>query len=196
MSTTPTMTSSRPGRYFSRLLVAVLLTAAVEVMLLALVMAVGAKPAQAAYPGANGKIVFTSDRTTGEGVDNPTRDYEIFSMNPDGRGLKQLTFNTASDTSPSISANGSEVAFTSNRDGNFEIYVMDSDGTDQSRFTNNSVTDDNPTISPNGFTVAYESQRNGNYEIIMSAAGFEFNLTNNSAADASPVFSPDGTKIA
>ena len=53
-------------------------------------------PAQAsAFPGANGKIVFTSNRTTGTGVNNPEGELEIFTMNPDGTGLKQLTKNTA-----------------------------------------------------------------------------------------------------
>jgi hypothetical protein len=56
---------------------------------------VGLDPAKAAYPGANGKIAFASTRTTGEGVDNPTGDYEIFTMNPDGTGITQLTNNTA-----------------------------------------------------------------------------------------------------
>src|SRR5829696_5041759 len=55
MSTTATMTSSGPER-FRRPLLALLLAAAVAAMMLAVVMAVGAKPAQAAFPGANGKI--------------------------------------------------------------------------------------------------------------------------------------------
>ena len=44
------------------------------------------KPAEAAFPGANGKLVFSSDRTTGTGVDNPTGDQELFVMNQDGTG--------------------------------------------------------------------------------------------------------------
>lgn len=83
-----------------------------------------ARPAQAAFPGGNGKIVFASTRTTGPGVHNPEGEYEIFSMKPDGRGLKQLTDNTANDFSPSFSADGSLVVFTSFRDGNTEIYYM------------------------------------------------------------------------
>jgi hypothetical protein len=39
------------------------------------------------------KIVFTSNRMGGAGVDNPTGDYEIFRMNLDGTGVRQLTFN-------------------------------------------------------------------------------------------------------
>src|ERR671915_136673 len=60
----------------------------------------GIDRAEAAYPGANGKIVFASDRITDT---NPTGDYEIFSMNPDGTGKTQLTENTVLDYSPSFS---------------------------------------------------------------------------------------------
>src|SRR5918997_3261775 len=103
MRTTETMiTSKSPTDSLRRLLVGLVMAAAVAAMMLAVVMAVGAKPAQAAYPGANGKIGFSSHRTTDT---NPTGDFEIFSMNPDGTGLAQLTDNTALDGSPSFSAN-------------------------------------------------------------------------------------------
>src|SRR5687768_9373752 len=51
--------------------------------------------AEATFPGENGRIAFASDRTTGEGVDNPTGDFEIFTMERDGTGLVQLTNNFA-----------------------------------------------------------------------------------------------------
>src|SRR5215211_2703733 len=172
------------------------LAAAAMLAVIFLVLVAHIESAEAAYPGANGKIVFESNRTTGTGVDNPTGDLEIFTMNKDGTGVTQLTFNTAIDISPSFSDDGSAIVFASDRVGNFEIYVMDSDGTDQGRMTFNTVFDDHPTISPNGTTIAYESERNGNLEIIVQAGIFEGNLSNNSAADYSPTFSPDGTKIA
>src|SRR5215217_5585973 len=172
------------------------LAAALMLAVIFLVLVAHIESAEAAFPGANGKIAFASSRTTGEGVDNLTGDYEIFTMNKDGTGVTQLTENTTDDTSPSFSDDGSVVVFTSQRDGNQEIYVMNSDGTDESRMTNNAVTDDNPTISPNGVTIAYESLRNGNYEIIVQAGIFEGNFTNNAADDRQPAFSPDGTKIA
>jgi Tol biopolymer transport system component len=195
MTTTDTTRTVKNTNYHSFYL------RAVVVMLVGLAVAMSllveqARPAQAAYPGANGKIVFASDRTTGTGVDNPTGDYEIFTMNLDATEITQLTFNTALDYSPSISDDGSVVVFTSDRDGNREIYVMYANGTDQRRLTNNTVLDDHPTNSPNGFTVAYEGFRNNNSEIISQTGGVETNLTNNTANDTQPTFSPDGTKIA
>ena len=51
-------------------------------------------------PGG-GKIVFSSDRTTGPGVDNPTGDEELFIKNADGSGdPQQITFNRKRDVEP------------------------------------------------------------------------------------------------
>jgi Tol biopolymer transport system component len=179
--------------YRLKVLLVLLLAATVAAGLLVLV---GTKPAKAAFSGANGKIAFTSTRTTGEGVDNPTADPEIFTMNPNGTEITQLTFNTATDVSPSFSPNGRELVFISTRDGNREVYVMSPDGSNQERLTNNTTYEDNPAISPSGSKVAYESLRDNNFEIIVKEGPFETNLTNNAATDSSPAWSPDGSKIA
>ena len=120
-----------------------------------LALAVATKPAEAAFPGSNGKIAFYSDRTTGAGVDNPTGDNEIFTRNPDGTGLTQLTFNTAFDLAPALSPDGTRIAFTSQRDGNNEIYVMDADGSNQMRLTHTAESDYQATWSPDGNKIAF-----------------------------------------
>ena len=48
-------------------------------------------PAGAAFPGQNGKIVFSTNRDG---------NYEIYTMNSDGTGLQRLTTNTAMDIEP------------------------------------------------------------------------------------------------
>ena len=79
-------------------------------------MAAPAREAEATFPGTNGKIVFISQRTTGTGVDNPTGDSEIFTIGPDGTGLKQLTNNTKDDREPTFSPDGQKIAYTSQGD--------------------------------------------------------------------------------
>jgi hypothetical protein len=59
--------------------------------MLLLTMLVVGKPAEAAFPGQNGKIAF---ETTRDG------NYEIYSMNANGTGLDRLTNNPAFDSSP------------------------------------------------------------------------------------------------
>jgi ATP-dependent protease ClpP protease subunit len=57
------------------------------------------RPAGAAFPGSNGKIVFHSTRSIVVG-DPSTTDTEIFSMNANGTGLTQLTVNAVQDFNP------------------------------------------------------------------------------------------------
>ncbi len=118
---------------------------------LAAIMALVAGTARQAEAAFTDKIVFMSLRTTGKGVNNPTGDVEIFSMNPNGTGLKQLTFNEAVDIHPTLSPDGKKIAYTSfgtqtsNPEGDTEVYVMNAlDGTGQKNLTNNDVHEESP----------------------------------------------------
>lgn len=149
-----------------------------------------AASAKAAFPGRNGKVVFYTDRDGNN---------EIYDVNPDATGLTRLTNNTASDTDPAWSPDGSKVVFVSNRDGNNELYTMDSAGGNQTRLTNNTAFDADPTWSPDGTQIAFASDRDGNFEIYtMNAAPNSpaTRLTNNAAHDGFPAWSPDGFTIA
>ena len=197
-----------------------LLSLAVGVTLSAVVALAGtAQQAQAAFTE---KVVFASDRTTGAGVNNPTGDLEIFRMNRDGMGLRQLTANKAEDFGPILSPDGTKVAYvsygvqTSNPEGDNEVYVMNVlDGTGKKNLTHNGldVYDYYPAFSPGGAKIAYQSNGiqpsnpEGDYEVYrmntLDGTGKK-NLSNNGVevAGASPVndfdpdFSPSGDKIA
>jgi Tol biopolymer transport system component len=176
----------------------VVLAALIFALALAVLAGMAAKPAEAAFPGMNGKIVFASQRTAGEGVDNPTGDYEIFTMNPDGSGVVQLTFNTAEDNEPAISPNGAQITFHTNRDGNYEIYTMGTGGSNQINRTNSQGSDFRPAYSADGQRIAFDTTRTGNHEIFtMGADGSNpTNRTNNPKTDLRPAWSPNGRKIA
>jgi Tol biopolymer transport system component len=191
-----------------------LLSLALGMALAAVVATAGmAQQAEGAVPN---KLVFTSNRATGAGVDNPTGDYEIFSMNSDGSGVKQLTFNSVNDYEPILSADGAKVAFqsegiqSSNQEGDAEVYVMNaSDGSSKQNLSNNGlgVEDYAPVFSPDGKKIAYQSQfdqasnSEGDWEVYrvntLDGSGKK-NLSNSGPEvdDTSPIFSPDGTKIA
>jgi dipeptidyl aminopeptidase/acylaminoacyl peptidase len=145
--------------------------------------------AQAAFPGANGRIAFASDRDG---------NVEVYVMNADGTAQTNVTDNPADDSDPAWSPDGTRIAFTSNRDGNNEIYVMNADGSGQTRLTVNAADDFAPAWSPDGTMIGFNTDRDGNFEVyVMNADGSApTNLSSNPADEFEPAWSPDGTRIA
>jgi Tol biopolymer transport system component len=125
--------------------------------------------------------------------------YDIYSMKPDGSGIKQLTSGLANDINPVWSPDRSNIAFQSDRDGNWQIYVMDTDGSGQKRITSDPSADELPTWSPDGTRLAFAASRHGNPQIyIMKADGSgQTRLTKNlDWYYKCPSWSPDGSRIA
>ncbi len=97
-------------------------------------------------------------------VGSGARGYDIFAMNADGSGRKQLTNTGAADLQPAWSPDGKKIAFVSNTlafngQTDNEIWVMNADGTNPGPITNNSYDDILPAWSPDGTKIAFESSR-------------------------------------
>jgi Tol biopolymer transport system component len=170
-------------------------------------VAVPIQPVWAAFPGANGKIVFASRR------DGPN--LEIYDMNPDGRAQTRLTYDTNltystnSDDYPTWSPDGSKIAFDRYIDGQYQIYVMNADGTGERPLTSGKSPSPfppqrfawHPSWSPDGSRIAFASDRDSPYTLqiySMNAAdgsGVK-RLTYNTNVNDYPAWSPDGSKIA
>jgi Tol biopolymer transport system component len=163
---------------------AVLAAACLSALLLA------APSANAAFPGANGKIAFDTNRDGG--------DFEIYVMDASGANQTRLTNQAGQDSTPSWSPDGTKIVFVSARDGNFEIYSMNADGSSQTRLTTNGASDVTPMWSADGTKIAFATNRDGNFEVYtMNANGTSpTRLTNNSALDSDPAWSPNDDKIA
>jgi Tol biopolymer transport system component len=159
-----------------------------------------AAPAEAAFPGQNGRIAFESGRDG-----NP----EIFAMKRDGSAQTNLTNNPDPDFLPSYSPDGRRIAFSrySVADDNVDLYVMDADGSDQRRITFNEQVDVDPAWSPDGKRLVFVREPLPESEegpapppdlwIVDLKDGEERNLTNSPATpDFEPQWSPDGARIA
>ena len=116
----------------------------------------------------------------------------------EGGQLRQLTVNAVEDWNSGFSPDGSQIAFTSDRDGDYEIFVMNADGTGTVQLTHNDTDDQGGLWSPDGTRIAFSSDRDGDYEIfVMNPDGSgTVQLTHNDALDWAPQWSPDGTRIA
>jgi TolB protein len=150
------------------------------------ILAAFAVPAQAAYPGANGRIAFAANGNWAE-------DYEIWTMDPDGSNRTRLTDNSVDDVAPSYSADGTKIVFQRQKD----IYTMNADGTGVVRLTNTSAYESEPAFSPDGTKIAFAKVVGGDLEIMtMNADGTGVaQVTSNARDDLEPSYSPDGTRI-
>ncbi len=169
----------------------------------------GVSPALGAFPGANGKIAFDSDRHGG--------DLDIWTMNPTGGNLDNLTRNSdGEDARANWRADGRKIVFESDRETptnpavpglggpDFEVFVMNADGSNQTQITFNEFDDEDAAWSPDGKKIVFARdfapvRGELDYDVLtMTAAGTgERNLTNSPGVmDRQPNWSPTGRQIA
>lgn len=112
----------------------------------------GVQDLQAEWSPDGETLAFLSDRDG---------DLELYAMDPDGSGVRQLTFNDADEFRPNWAPDGAAIVFTSARDGNFQLYATSPDGFTQTRLTFNDAGDGYPAWSPDGSQIAFGSDRAG-----------------------------------
>ncbi len=140
------------------------------------------------FPGRNGKIAFTGG------------DYDIYVVNPDGSGRRQLTRGPGADLNPKVSRDGRKIAFRRvRRDDDPDFYVVRSNGIDLRRVPGSRPSDCCPAFSPDGRYIAFDSDRRGDTVQIwvMRADGTRpRQLTYGDETSGGAAYSPDGRTIA
>lgn len=136
-----------------RLLVSTCLASIVVVLL--------APVSKAAFPGANGRIVFDTARLFFDGAESS----QIYSVRPDGSDLRQLT-NVPEGSSawqPRVSADGRTIVFVVSTEGqNDQLWLMRSDGTQERRLAREPAWNQSGAgFTPDGGRIVYS--RCGNY---------------------------------
>jgi Tol biopolymer transport system component len=120
---------------------------------------------------------------------------DIFAADLDGHGLVRLTDAPGYDAEGSYSPDGSQIVFTSFRDGDAEIYIMNADGTNARRITRAKGYDGGPFFSPDGKRIIYRSDRRNNDLLqiyINNPEGTaERALTSNEFVNWGPFWHPD-----
>jgi hypothetical protein len=124
---------------------------------------------------------------------------DIYSVGPDGIGLKRLTDTAANDYAPALSPDATKIAYSSASGGDYDLWIMDADGTASRRLAYSVAYEGYPTWSPDGSQLAFQSTRSGRENIwVVNADGTGIRrLTSTSTADdVRPAWSPDGATIA
>ncbi|HEY9136900.1 MAG TPA: amidohydrolase family protein [Terriglobus sp.] len=130
--------------------------------------------------------------------------FHIWTMKPDGTGLKQVTTGHGDDREPRISPDGSTIVFASDRafEGSYDIYTVPITGGEPKRITHAAADEFGPSWSPDGKNIVFISGVGINGTSIQSidlATGAQTELKKVDRAGErmeAPAWSPDGKQLA
>jgi Tol biopolymer transport system component len=130
--------------------------------------------------------------------------FHIWTMHPDGTGLKQITFGHGDDREPRISSDGTTIAFASDRafEGSYDIWTVNIATGNLKQITSATADEFGPSWSPDGSGLAFISGTGiagKSIEYIDLASGHQRTLVSIDSVGGrleAPSFSPDGKKLA
>lgn len=156
-----------------------------------------ATPARAAFPGANGLLVFEREMPAGDHTQT-----DLFTIKPDGTGLRRLTSTpNQNEFGPAWNAVGRKIVFWRTRApfGPGSVWVMDGAGGHQRALTHGAIDARDPVWNPAGTRIAFTTFQGTNpdlWTMRASDGNDRKRLTSGPAVDFEPAWSPDGTRVA
>ncbi len=118
---------------------------------------------------------------------------QVYTINADGSGLKQITKSSAIDTEPTWSADGLWIYFSSDRGGKPQIYKVSSSGGEPQRVTFEGAYNVSPRFSPDGKSLAMIRNDGGKFRVaLQDLASGQVQILSEGSQDESPSFAPNG----
>lgn len=124
--------------------------------------------------------------------------YDIFVVDVNRGIAHNLTRSSAADQFPAWSPDGSQIAFSSTREGRWTLFIMDAAGRNLQRVTDGEVDATVAAWSPDGRYLAYTVTQNTieGIHVLDLQTGERHTLTPSTTEYSFPVWSPDGTMLA
>jgi len=149
---------------------------------------------------APSRIAFVREEipeTGSEAEAEPIENKEIWIMNPDGTDQVQVTVDLSDDRNPSLSPNGMQIAFASDRTGNFDIWILDLETGELTQLTDHVADDTQPEWSPDGKKIVFTSERAGSKDVWVMDVDFgDFEqLTFSNFTEKRPYWAQNGNRI-
>lgn len=141
----------------------------------------------------DGKTIVFQRRVTGT-------NWELYRIDPTGRGLRRLTRDPLQQINPAWSPDGSRLAFAEQqKTGNWAISSMKIDGSERKLLTDRRLSSQDPSWSPDGKKIALILQEGSrdSIAVIDAVGGRPVRITPRSlVAPTNPSWSPDSKRIA
>lgn len=125
--------------------------------------------------------------------------YHLYAYHPELLPFTRLTDGEWDDKEPSISPDGTRIAYSSHKRGQWDIFVLDLVTGESTQITNDRDYDGAPAWSPDGKWLVFESYVDGNLDIYLQTVDLSLEslrVTFDPALDYAPAWNNNGTLLA